>query len=201
MPARALALAVPVAFAGTALAQAPVQERTSLEQRVQRIERMIESNAMLQLLESVKALQREVRELRGEIEVQNHTLEQLERRQRELYADTDRRLQAIETGAVAAAPAAAPAPARPTTPTPAPSAPAPAAGAPAQVAAVATAMAAMPRVRIASPIPKHVRYVSRTCSSLPDQPASANPTRYASKIGSTSASASSPRTASPPSTS
>ena len=34
MPARALALAVPVAFAGTALAQAPVQERTSLEQRV-----------------------------------------------------------------------------------------------------------------------------------------------------------------------
>ncbi len=131
MPARALALAVPVAFTGTALAQAPVQERTSLEQRVQRIERMIESNAMLQLLESVKALQREVRELRGEIEVQNHTLEQLERRQRELYADTDRRLQAVEGGAVAAAPAPAPAPVpRPSAPSPAsaPRAPAPATG-------------------------------------------------------------------------
>ncbi len=140
---RVLTLAAPAALAGAASAQAPVQERTPLEQRVQRIERMIESNAMMQLLESVKSLQREVRELRGEIEVQNHALEQLERRQRELYADTDRRLQSVEGGAVAAAPPSTP---RPSAPPPQ----APATGAAPQRAA-ASPPAAQPRAASEAP--------------------------------------------------
>ena len=48
---------------------------------------------MLELLESLKT---EVSTLRGEIEVQTHTIEQLKQRQRDLYTDVDKRLQRIE---------------------------------------------------------------------------------------------------------
>ncbi len=50
---------------------------------------------MLQRLES---LQEEIRLLHGEIEVQNHTLQQLKKRQQGLYADLDRRMQRLESG-------------------------------------------------------------------------------------------------------
>jgi len=95
-PGRRLAALV-VTLAVAAADPAAAQGTASLEQRVQRIERVVDSSAMIQLLENVKSLQREVRKLRGEIEVQTHTLGQLKRRQRELYADVDQRLQALES--------------------------------------------------------------------------------------------------------
>ena len=49
---------------------------------------------MLELLESLKT---EVSALRGDIEVQTHTVEQLKQKQRDLYTDIDRRLQRIES--------------------------------------------------------------------------------------------------------
>jgi len=70
----------------------------SLEQRVQRLERLMSSTAMLDLMEGVQRLQSELQELRGQVEEQTHTVEQLKQRQRELYLDVDRRLRRMEAG-------------------------------------------------------------------------------------------------------
>jgi tol-pal system protein YbgF len=107
-----------------------------------------ETRRLLELLDRLDELEREVRQLRGDLEVTSHDLKGLKDRQRELYLDLDRRLRALEVGGVHQAPAAAPpppsAPAVPPTatapapgnaptaapPVPAPSSPAPATAAP-----------------------------------------------------------------------
>jgi len=58
------------------------------------------------LLERLEALERELRQVRGELEETGHQVEGVTRRQRELYLDLDRRLRELELGAVANAPAA-----------------------------------------------------------------------------------------------
>jgi len=70
----------------------------SAEERLDRIERQLEGRGLIDLLNQMEQLQRNVQQLRGEIEVQTHTLEDLQRRQRELYLDIDRRLQQLESG-------------------------------------------------------------------------------------------------------
>lgn len=87
-----------------ALAAAPaVQARDGdLDQRVQRLEQLMQSRGLMEMLTRLEQLQREVQELRGQVEVQGHTLEQLKKRQRDLYMDVDRRLQQLESGAPAA---------------------------------------------------------------------------------------------------
>lgn len=126
------------------------QSTQSLEQRVAKMERMLESGTLLKLLQSVEQLKTEVRELRGQLEQQQFALSQMTDRQRELYLDMDRRLQRAEAagaalgGAVAATGSAGATPAAGAgTPT------APAAGSatatstsPAAVSAVAAASAA-----------------------------------------------------------
>ena len=93
-------------------AGAAAQRGPSLEQRLERLERLLSSTAMLDLMEGVQRLQSELQVLRGEVEQQTHTLEQLRQRQRELYLDVDRRLRRMEAGAPGA-PAIAVAPAAP----------------------------------------------------------------------------------------
>jgi tol-pal system protein YbgF len=56
-----------------------------------------------ELLQSVDGLQAEIRELRGEIEGQYNDLEVLQKRQRDLYRDSDRRLRDLELGLSAGA--------------------------------------------------------------------------------------------------
>lgn len=81
--------------------------------------------AMTDLVLRVDALQREVQQLRGEIEVQNHAMDALKKRQRDLYLDVDQRINQLSHGSAPMA-GAAPAPsaaqsAMPTgTPVPAP---------------------------------------------------------------------------------
>jgi tol-pal system protein YbgF len=53
------------------------------------------------MLQQIEAAQQELSSLQGEIEFQNHTLEQLKKRQRDLYTDIDQRLQTLERGDVA----------------------------------------------------------------------------------------------------
>ncbi len=76
---------------------------TPIEQRVQRLERILDNRVLIDLLQRIEAVQREMRELRGEIELQRNELANMERRNRDLYIDTDRRLQDIENRASAAA--------------------------------------------------------------------------------------------------
>jgi tol-pal system protein YbgF len=76
----------------------------STKERLDSIERKLDSRSLLDMLNRVEQLQRDVQQLRGDIEVQTHTLEDLQRRQREQYLDIDRRLQQLETGQVGTAP-------------------------------------------------------------------------------------------------
>ncbi|MFP4611224.1 MAG: tol-pal system protein YbgF [Thiohalophilus sp.] len=70
----------------------------STEQRLERLERLVESQGLADILIRLNNLEQEVRELRGQSEEQAHTIEQLKKRQRELYIDLDRRLLQVERG-------------------------------------------------------------------------------------------------------
>jgi tol-pal system protein YbgF len=83
-----------------AQAAAPVKEvdTTGLAARVERIERLLESRGLVEMLAQLEALQAEVNRLRGEVEVQSHAIEELRKRERDLYADLDARLRRFEGG-------------------------------------------------------------------------------------------------------
>jgi tol-pal system protein YbgF len=70
-------------------------------QRLDRIERLLQSQGLLDMLQQIEALQQEISSLHGDMEFQNHTLDQLKKRQRDLYTDIDQRLQGLERGGVA----------------------------------------------------------------------------------------------------
>lgn len=70
----------------------------NVEQRLKRIERMLDNQVMLEMLQRVESLQQEVRELRNEIESQGFELQSMRKRQRDLYLDSDRRLRDLELG-------------------------------------------------------------------------------------------------------
>ena len=78
---------------------APVIEPVSddINRRLERIEKILDNKALLNLLERVESLEVEISTLRGELEVQKHTVEQLKQKQRDLYTDVDKRLQLIES--------------------------------------------------------------------------------------------------------
>ncbi len=96
---------LPAAQPGTPLGQsaAPrppvtpaVRTNMSLEDRVARLERMVESRALMEILMQLEDLQQAVQEIRGESEVQGHQIDGIKQRQRELYLDIDRRLREME---------------------------------------------------------------------------------------------------------
>lgn len=64
----------------------------SLEWRVERIEGLMQSQGLIDMMTQLQQLQREVQQLRGEVETQGNQLQQLQRQQREFYLDIDRRL-------------------------------------------------------------------------------------------------------------
>lgn len=64
--------------------------------RLDRIEKRLENKALLNMLELLESLKIEVSTLRGDIELQTHTIDQLKQKQRDLYTDIDRRLQRLE---------------------------------------------------------------------------------------------------------
>lgn len=93
------------ASGGTA---APRQTLT-LDQRVTRIEHTLDSGTLVDMLTRLNSLEQDLQALRGELEVQRHDLDDLQKHQRDLYLDIDRRLRALEVGGAAgtAAPPAA----------------------------------------------------------------------------------------------
>ena len=97
------ALALVLLAVGTSVSAV---SKSELENRIQQLERKLDSRSLVDLMDQVKALQREVQQLRGDIEVQAHDMDGLQKRQRDLYLDIDRRLHRLETGGVEAPPAA-----------------------------------------------------------------------------------------------
>ena len=100
-------------------ANASAASKAELEARIEQLERKLDSRSLMDMLDQMTQLQNQVQQLRGDIEVQTHTLEGLQKRQRDLYLDIDRRLHRLEAGGVqgqagaASAAAAAPAAAGP----------------------------------------------------------------------------------------
>ena len=73
-------------------------QNLSTEDRVTRLERILDSQGLVDMLVRIENMQSELQILRGEIELHTHELEQIKQRQRDLYVDIDRRLLRMERG-------------------------------------------------------------------------------------------------------
>lgn len=76
----------------------------SLEQRITILERMVESRTEMQhrLQTQIDTMQGEIDELRGAVEVHTNQLEKVLERQRELYLEIDKRVEALKQAGVGA---------------------------------------------------------------------------------------------------
>jgi tol-pal system protein YbgF len=72
--------------------------KKTADERLARLERLLDSKSLVQMLAKLEQLQSEISILRGEVEMQTHTLESIKKRQRDLYVDLDRRLLKLERG-------------------------------------------------------------------------------------------------------
>jgi len=72
--------------------------------RLDSIERKLDSRGLLEMLSRIEQMQQDIQQLRGDIEMQAHTLEDIQRRSREQYLDIDRRVLQLETGQVSMPP-------------------------------------------------------------------------------------------------
>lgn len=78
-----------------------------LDSRVQRIERVVTNQSLIELAQRIDALQAELRAMRGEVEVLQHQNEGGKSQTRTLYGDLEKRIAALETlGGVAGSGAA-----------------------------------------------------------------------------------------------
>jgi len=84
------ALTLPTAISAQSLAD--------VDSRLLRVERVLDQS-LLEQLQRVDSLQRELRQLRGEIERLNNDMAQLRRRNQSLYSDADARLTDLEESA------------------------------------------------------------------------------------------------------
>lgn len=71
------------------------EDNTALLQRIDRLERIIQSQGLSNLITQVDQLQREVQRLHGKNEELVHELEKIQQRQREQYLDLDARLEVL----------------------------------------------------------------------------------------------------------
>ncbi|NCF09719.1 MAG: tol-pal system protein YbgF [Gammaproteobacteria bacterium] len=118
---------------------APAMRPTTVEGRLARVERLLDSGALVEMATRLEQLQSELQKLRGDVELHGRDLEVIKQRQRDLYLDIDRRLRRAEVGNAA--------------PQVAPSAPPPAAVTPPPAGAVATTPSSATPTAPASPPP------------------------------------------------
>jgi tol-pal system protein YbgF len=104
------ALAACIVLAGCATTppeEDPVFIRLNdLDRRLERLERILSNQSLLELAQQVQGLDAELRSLRGSLEQIEHAGEQLRTQQRDLYGDLDRRLEELKNSALP--PASAP---------------------------------------------------------------------------------------------
>jgi tol-pal system protein YbgF len=96
----ALSFSVPALaqFGGTASNKELEQRANQTDSRIAALEARL-NQSLLDLQRQIEGSQQELRTLHGQIEEARHELETLRQQQRDLYADHDRRLLAIENGA------------------------------------------------------------------------------------------------------
>ena len=99
-------------FAGGCASTPPEQDPVflrlnDLDARLTKIERILGNQSLVELSQQLASLQDETRKLRGDLEQLQHTTETGRTQERDLYADLDKRLQALEgASGTAAVPAA-----------------------------------------------------------------------------------------------
>ena len=102
-------LCVAFAVSGNVCAQAPVIDAnggSDLEQRIEILERIVKSRTEMQhrLQSQLDSMQTEIDQLRGAVEVNTNELEKVLERQRELYLEIDKRVEALkQSGAISGA--------------------------------------------------------------------------------------------------
>lgn len=97
---RLLAIAAGSVLVGCAVApeEDPVQIRLNdIDNRVQRIERVLTNQSLLELSQRIDGLQADLRAIRGEVELLQNQTEGGKNQTRNLYSDLDRRIAALET--------------------------------------------------------------------------------------------------------
>ena len=72
------------------------QTTLSLEQRVKKLERLLDNEALVDMLMRLDTIQTDMQDMQGEVETLGHALEGIKQRQRDLYLDMDRRLRQVE---------------------------------------------------------------------------------------------------------
>jgi tol-pal system protein YbgF len=143
-------VAAPLLFVVLVMSSPLLRADAVTDARLDSIERKLDSRGLLDLLNRVEQMQQTIQQLRGELEVQAHTLDEMQRRSREQYLDLDRRLQLLETGQ-AGMTAPSQTPSSPVTPPPA------------QAPAAARSPAVQPPDRPPSqPVPSAVQAGERT---------------------------------------
>jgi tol-pal system protein YbgF len=86
--------------ASTPPEQDPVQIKLNdLDTRLARIEHLMTNQSLLQLANEIEALRADVRGMHDEVDKLGNEFELARKRQRDLYADVDQRLKALETHA------------------------------------------------------------------------------------------------------
>lgn len=101
MKKMSLLIAISIGISGLAWA-APPQGGASLsmEQRLARIERLVDSDALIDILNRLSQMESDLQVIRGQVEEQGHAIRGIKERQRELYLDVDRRLQGLQGASV-----------------------------------------------------------------------------------------------------
>jgi tol-pal system protein YbgF len=94
-----IAMVAGLGLVGTVVAQDT--SKMSVEQRLSRMEQLLNSQGLVDLLLKVESLQTELQRLQGQNEEQLHALQELKQSQRDLYIDIDRRLLQLERNAPA----------------------------------------------------------------------------------------------------
>lgn len=89
-------------LAGLLAASAPAgaaASRAELDERLARVERIVDNQALMEIAGQLAALEADLRALRGSFEELQFALEGARQQQRDQYLDLDRRLQAVEADA------------------------------------------------------------------------------------------------------
>ena len=68
------------------------------KQRIQRLERMMDSDVLRQQTQTMQSMREDISALREQVEQQQYELESMKQRQRNLYLDIDRRINNAEAG-------------------------------------------------------------------------------------------------------
>lgn len=79
-------------------AQAADNGKLTTEQRLDRLERVMRNQSLADMVYQLQQLQQEVQRLQGELELQKHAMDAMNKRQRDLYLDIDQRLSRLQQG-------------------------------------------------------------------------------------------------------